>query len=124
MNFIKSNQFNALQTFETTNKYIPTNNLLNLTEKQKTGDKLVLYYTNWCGISRQFKPIWDKFCQETKTGIITEEINCENNNNKCNLMNIKGYPTIILHKTDGQNIEFRQERTVQSLENFVNKYKS
>ena len=123
-NFIKLNQFSALQM--DTYVDIKSDNKSNNKSDNKSdnkADKLAMYYTNWCGISQQFKPIWDKFCQETKTGIDTVSINCENNN-ICRNFGIKGYPTVILHKVNGDNIEFTQNRTVQDLENFVNNNKS
>lgn len=119
-NYIRINQIAALESSNPVENFIKDfSSMIQLPTNQK--DKLVLYYTNWCGISQQFKPIWDQFCKETKTNIITEEINCENDENKCKLMNIKGYPTVILQKCDGTNIEFNSQRTVQNLEDFVNK---
>jgi len=110
------------------NNINPSNNSSEGSKQESTtksnGDKLVLYYTDWCGISRQFRPIWDQFCQQNNTGVVTVAINCENNVDQCKVQGIRGYPTVILHKSNGQNVEFVQQRTVQNLQNFVNKNKS
>ena len=69
-------------------------------DTNQSGDKLIMYYTNWCGISQQFKPIWDQFINQNNTGVIATSVNCENEQDKCKLSGIKGYPTIILHKVN------------------------
>lgn len=85
--------------------------------------KIVLYYTNWCGYSLKFLPVWKEWTKVTKTGIKTEAIDCEQNRAKCAEFDIKGFPEVILHiaKKDhtGINIKFTGDRTVESLENFV-----
>lgn len=109
INFVKIDHFSTLSA-------IP--NVID-----NNADRLILYYTDWCGISRQFKPIWDKFSQENKTKVITIAINCEIDKDACNLQ-LKGYPTVILYKANGQKIEFTEQRTLQNLHNFINKNKS
>lgn len=139
-NYIKMNQFNAPLYYDTqTTTLIPsqgkcqkniainTNNVLTNNSQitsSKNSDTLVMYYTDWCGISQQFKPIWNRFCKENKTGVTTSEVNCEKDDNKCKLMKIRGFPTVIFHKSNGENIEFNAPRTVQNLENFIRQNRS
>lgn len=108
-NYVKLNQINA-EPFTKNNYDLNSNNK----------NKLVMYYTDWCGISQQFKPIWERFCKETRTGVNTIAINCEKNEDKCKSMGIRGYPTVILHKANGENVEFLAPRTVENLEKFIN----
>lgn len=128
INFLKSNEITSQKIYNESDIVSPihTTNSSNeqLNTKSSNGDKLILYYTNWCSISKQFKPIWDEFCKKNKTNVKTIEINCENDINVCQLQKIKGYPTVILHKMNGEKIEFIQQRTVENINNFVNKYKS
>lgn len=96
----------------------------NLINQNNNGDKLTLYYTEWCGASQQFKPIWDQFCNQNKTGVQTITIDCDKNSGICQQQSIRGYPTVLLHKQNGQNIEFMHQRTVDNLNNFVNQNKT
>ena len=82
-------------------------------------NKLILYYADWCGYSKQFKPIWDQFTKNTKLDINTEIVNCDTNKDLCETVNIRGFPTIILHKKDGKKIEYSGNRTIEDLEKFV-----
>ena len=82
-------------------------------------DKIVLYYTEWCGHSQTFIPIFTEFTEFCKTheklkNIIVEKIDCVAEATKCTANNITGYPTILLLK-DGKNIEFNGKRTVDGL---------
>ena len=133
-NYVKLNQINAqqspLESFDKSpiEKPIADQALTNqappiLREKQKD-DIFVLYYTEWCGASQQFKPIWERFLKETKTGIKTATIECDQKEGICRKAGIRAYPTVILHKVDGTNVEFLEQRTVQNLENFVNQNRS
>lgn len=97
------------------------NNIENI-ENNKTQNKstLALYYTNWCGYSRQFIPIWDEFISIAPQTINYEKYNCEENPSVCNKYNIKGYPTLYLHKGD-INIQYNGNRTINDLLDFVKK---
>src|SRR5690606_39820759 len=56
--------------------------------------KLVLYYTDWCGYSMKFKPIFDKFSCENNLNIRTEAIDCEQNKMVCEKYDLKGFPEV------------------------------
>lgn len=90
-------------------------------EKQynKNKDKIILYYTDWCGISRNFMPLWNQFSESIKGTLNIEKINCEQYPNICKIMNVSGYPTIKLHKPDGRTITFNKARSLENLSNFV-----
>lgn len=81
--------------------------------------ELVVYYTDWCGHSQNFLPVWRRFVNETKTGVRTREVNCETESDTCKNANVNGYPTVFLRKPNGDNLIFSGERTVQGLERFV-----
>ena len=83
------------------------------------GDRLVLYYTEWCGASQQFKPVWSRFITDAKPSVRCTAIDCDKDDKVCRDNQIKGYPTVILHKADGRNIAFTGARTVESLNDFV-----
>lgn len=79
--------------------------------------KLCLYHTNWCGACARFKPTWNQFLSQNNGTIQTDSIDCDKDTNAC--LKIKGYPTIILHKKDGTNIEFTGNRSVEAINDFI-----
>jgi thiol-disulfide isomerase/thioredoxin len=101
---------------------INSNNNINNAEHRNesfddiSNNKLVLYYTSWCGWSQKFLPIWNDFKQKYPE-IITETIECSDNQ-KCT--NIKGYPTIIYY-INGSPLLYTGNRTVDDLYQFVQK---
>lgn len=81
--------------------------------------QLILYYTQWCGYSRAFLPIWEEFRKQNKAPIRIDQMRCEGGNEAiCNEKGLKGYPSIILYKNN-QVIPFEGERTVAGLNQFV-----
>jgi thiol-disulfide isomerase/thioredoxin len=80
-------------------------------------NKLTLYYASWCGWSKKFLPIWEEFKKNNTANIEIETIECTDGNEKC--ARVQGFPSIILHKTDGSEVEFQNERTVAGLTQFV-----
>ena len=80
--------------------------------------QLTYYYMEQCGHCKRFSPEWDLFYKN----------NNNNSNFNCNKIEaqekdpsvtIKGYPTVILYKPDGSEIEFDGERTAKKLESFL-----
>ena len=91
---------------------------------KRNEDVLTLYYTDWCPHCLQFKPLWEKFA-ESGVDIKMKALDCEQNRSLCERNpNVKGFPTVILHKKDGNNVLFRGDRTVLGLKNFVVQNKS
>jgi thiol-disulfide isomerase/thioredoxin len=92
-----------------------------LSEEERQ-DRLVMYYTEWCGYSQQFKPIWQRFLQEVQPDVITEAVECDQNKELCKARGVKGYPTVILHKSNGTNVEFTGPRSVEGLNDFLRRH--
>jgi len=95
------------------------NNTINAKEYHETfndinNNKLVLYYASWCKWSQQILPIWNDF-KHKYPEIITEIIECTNNNN---CANIKSYPTILYYK-NGSPLLYTGNRSVDDLYQFV-----
>ena len=79
---------------------------------------LKLYYTNWCGWSKKFLPVWDQLSKLKQINIPMEKIDCEQNKDACK--GIPGFPYVVLEKgTD--RIEYKGNRTARDIINFVNK---
>jgi len=82
----------------------------------------VLYYAMWCGYSRAFLPEWEKFERYAATNLPNMElkrVRCEDGlEAECNQKGVEGYPTVILYKSDGTEVPFRGDRTLEGLINF------
>jgi thiol-disulfide isomerase/thioredoxin len=100
---------------------IKNENFINNSSPSAEKNKFVLYYAPWCGYSKSFLPIWEKFkdfankSQVSNVEII--EIDCVKEEDKCKKIN--GFPTIILYKPDGKEIPFNDARTVEKLYSFI-----
>lgn len=93
------------------------NGFENFTTTKKMSE-LILYYSPDCGHCHKFMPIWEQFRRRSNDLYITmNKINCKNN--KCE--NVIGFPTIILRKSNGTDITFDGDRTIENLEHFVKK---
>ena len=85
--------------------------------------KLSLFYTLWCGFSRNFFPEWEKIKLHFGSKLIFEEHDCDKASQSiCVANNVNGYPTIILTKLDGVKISYpdRQPRTAELIIKFIN----
>ena len=92
----------------------------------ETGDKVTImnFNTEWCGYSRDFQPIWDKFTKQMKgKKIHVKDIKCDKSNNQglCQKYEIEGFPTVKL-VNNGKVHEFGGRRTVEDLSEFVNQH--
>jgi protein disulfide-isomerase A1 len=81
--------------------------------------KLKLFYTEWCGWSQRFLPVWEQL-ENSNLWCKLVKINCETNKELC--ANVPGYPYIVLEK-NGQKIEYNGDRTYDDLVKFISKNK-
>jgi Thioredoxin domain-containing protein len=112
---ISENTPKIIQGFDNTNN-------VNCDEKHK----IILYYANWCGHSRNFLPEWEKLKKEIenselKNVIVAQQYECDKDKKMCEQNNIRGFPTMILHKINGDNVNYQNERTVESILDFIRK---
>ncbi len=97
-------------------------------EKEQTNEqnnngqkKLGVYYTEWCGYSKQFLNQLNNGLKDKleKSGTNVVLVDCEKNKDTCNAMGVEGFPTLILHTSKG-NVEYSGQRDDNSLVEFVN----
>jgi thiol-disulfide isomerase/thioredoxin len=115
------------------NNRVPDNNTsetpLSLIKK---GNVLVLYYADWCPHCITFKPTWDKFVNQVKTGkckksvsIVTiEHKQLQSAENSELAGEAEGFPTLKFYKKPNLKSPtlYQQERTIDALIEFVNKH--
>jgi thiol-disulfide isomerase/thioredoxin len=116
-------EFNGKRTVQELNKFLDTN-LSSKTEHSNTQDKLVLYYTKWCGYSKAIRPEWEKLLKEVKSQNINvklEEIDCDSKSGTlvCKKNNVSGYPSLLYHKSNNKQIEYNGNRKADNMLEFI-----
>ena len=84
--------------------------------------RFVLFYAPWCGHSKSFLPIFDKFMESCKTNdklkhISVEKIDCDTDKEACAPYRVQGYPTMLLIKGDKASdiVEYNSGRTEDAM---------
>ncbi len=82
-----------------------------------------LYYTDWCGWSQKFLPVWAELEKKVKNSNLKNKvklvkINCEKEKGKC--AGVPGFPYLVLNKS-GNKINFEGNRDLPTIEGFLNK---
>jgi thioredoxin-like negative regulator of GroEL len=86
----------------------------------KRGGKLILYYAPWCPHCTHFKPEWNIIESDSELkniGVECEAIDCDAKKEKCG--NVRGFPTIMLYKSNGQEVEYNGARKKEDVKKFV-----
>lgn len=81
--------------------------------------KVMLFYTNWCGYSKQFMPIWDSLLKDFESNSNVELIAIDADNDKSgDQYGVQGYPTIVLVKNN-QSVHYNGMRDVDSIKQWI-----
>ena len=86
----------------------------------KNGGKLILYYAPWCPHCTHFKPEWsiiESDAELANAGVKCEAIDCDAKKEKCG--DVKGFPTIMLYKSNGESVEYNGARKKEDIKKFV-----
>ncbi len=125
LNFEKSNQSNDSESeSESINPNIVSDDNVNLVLKQNNINvnsvlpTIVLFYGEWCGHCKQFKPIWNEFEKITNKEFIN--VIKTDSEQLMTKYDIQGVPTIKYFDNKGRIIEYNGERSVNGLSDFVN----
>jgi len=79
---------------------------------------MIEYYAPWCGHCKALAPIYEKMALALKGKVNVAKVDCPANEDICKSQKVRGYPTIKLHQ-HGQSIEFKKQRTLESLTAFA-----
>ena len=87
-------------------------------ERVEQRPTIVLYHADWCPHCVRMRPEWQKMAEALRGKVVVKEV--ESKNPEIGKHNIKGFPTIRLYPTGGDDyIEYKGERTADKLENFA-----
>jgi len=117
----KNEPFNDDNSNDNNNDNNNNNNNNNNNDKKY---KFGVYYAMWCGHSKSFLNEYEKNLKpalandpKLKDTVIVVLNDCVKNEEVC--QNIPGFPTLILHKPDGKNIEYSGDRSTQDIIKFI-----
>ncbi len=83
---------------------------------------LKLYYTNWCGWSKKFLPVWEELEKKAANGELSvklQKIDCEKDKEMC--QGIPGFPYIVLEKNT-RKIDYKGNRQIDDVLTFLSKH--
>jgi len=106
--------------FNSQNEKMTSQTNQNESNTQKTNKTLGVYYTEWCGYSRQFlQQLNDGLLKDIQNNNVTVKlVDCDKDKETCAALNISGFPTVILHTTS-DNIAYNGDRSHDDLINFI-----
>tara|TARA_X000000950_G_C13526265_1_gene501698 strand:+ start:116 stop:430 length:315 start_codon:yes stop_codon:yes gene_type:complete len=82
--------------------------------------KISLFYADWCGHCKTFKPIWDALKKEfIKNNVEFKEYEDSKNEEIIKKEGIDGFPTIKIKKNDGIEYEYMGERSANAILNEI-----
>ena len=87
---------------------------------KKSNKVLGVYYTEWCGYSRNFLQQLDDGLQKKieNEGVTVNLVDCDKNKEMCQKLQIEGFPTVLLHKGD-EIVHYTGNRGDDDLLHFV-----
>jgi len=81
---------------------------------------LVKFYAPWCGHCKKLAPIWAELATAHPEYNIAK-VDCTVHKEVCQKYEVRGYPTVILLKSDGSQVKYQSARTVESFVDFLTK---
>ena len=94
-------------------------NFFLLMVKRKKMLTVKLFYAEWCGACRNFKPDWEKIVQRVMDSkysnrVKFEKYNIDQNRDLAESLSINGIPTIIFY-FEGKNYKYSGERNIEQI---------
>jgi thiol-disulfide isomerase/thioredoxin len=87
--------------------------------------KLKLFYADWCGHCKRFKPVFDGELKDvitnSKIPVQLETIDCDKNPDLVSKYNISGFPTLIL-EVNNKPIEYQGQRRSENIIAFIKEH--
>ena len=86
------------------------------------GPEVYLFKAEWCGHCNSFKPVWNELNDKYKSKYNFVTFDSDKNKKEMQQWQIKGFPTIMLKNKDGQVVEFRGSRDIETLSMFLDQF--
>ena len=99
----------------------------NQTREESSNDmaKLKLYYADWCGHCKRFKPTFDgelkRRIEELNLPVKLVPVDCTTNNEEANRNDVSGYPTLIL-EVNNKKYDYEDDREPEQIVDFIKKH--
>jgi len=93
--------------------------------KNKSNIKIEYYYTKECGFCNKFNEsgVWEELEKKKMNNVSLHKYDLNNNNERATKFNITSVPTIIAVDSSDKIVgTFEEERTLEKILNFINKY--
>ena len=74
----------------------------------------IKYYAPWCGHCKKLAPTWEELSNEVPEGVKIAHVDCTQQQDICTQQDIKGYPTLKLHRagsTEGEKYQGSREKS-------------
>ena len=110
---------------------------LNITglKKALTTNAVVEYYAPWCGHCKQLAPVYSKVAERAPPNVHVVRFNMDKHSAEVQEQNIgqaefgapisddvKGFPTVLMYRSDGTRSVYRGPRDEDSMLNTINAY--
>jgi thiol-disulfide isomerase/thioredoxin len=91
--------------------------------REGIGNRLVMYKVDWCPHCRNAKPAFEDLMKEFnhRKDIELMIVDCEEHQDRCEKSDINSYPTFLLEKEDGTNVQYRSVLTPQGVADFLSR---
>lgn len=111
---------------QSTKQYIPNDEYdLSKGDDNNTAE-LIMFYTTWCPYCKKAKPVWEQITQEfneqyvNNVKVICKDIDRDEYKEMAEEYNVKGVPTIILIKPNGEQVLYDAKPSYEHLVEFLN----
>ncbi len=110
-------KYNGSEKFSTTSSDVTT---APAAPSAPLAPTLGVYYTEWCGYSRQFLSQLNGGLQAEieKTGTKVVLVDCEKDKATCAKYNVEGFPTLLLHTAKGP-VPYNGSRSAEDIVKFI-----
>jgi len=89
---------------------------------QNNEPEVYLFKAEWCGHCKAFLPVWDELNKKYKSKYNFVTFDSDNNKSEMKKWNIQGFPTLMLKNSEGQVVEFRGSRDIETVSAFLDQF--
>jgi len=87
-------------------------------KSKKSNIQIKLFFAEWCGHCKTFKPIWNNIKLKYGNKITFIDVDCTNNSP--NLPYVQGFPTIAIYDNNNYIENYENNRTFKDFEEYIN----